>query len=180
MKGEKLSNIADIRFGINARTQAQGEVACLQGKDFDEYGEIDYTGISYVDESQCKDTDFLQLGDVLFAAKGSRNYAVAWGGEIPRTVASSTFFVIRNLQHGIKPEYLVWFLMSARAERFFERNIKQATVRTVSKKVIEQLEIEVVSAEKQQAVIQLAKHFQKSLILNKIINDKYTKLFKHL
>ncbi len=142
MKRKKLSEIAEIRFGINARTQAQGDVVCLQGKDFDEFGEIDHAGLLYVSEDQCKDTDFLQPGDVLFAAKGSRNYAVMWRGEIPRAVASSTFFVIRNLDADVLPEYLAWYLMSVRAQTFFTQNAKLGTVKTISKKVLDSLELQ--------------------------------------
>lgn len=159
MKEYFLSDIAEIRFGINARTQSQGYVVCLQGKDFKEFGEIDHAGLLYVSEDQCKDTDFLQHGDVLFAAKGSRNYAIMWRGEIPRAVASSTFFVIRNLDSDVMPEYLAWYLMSARAQSFFVQNAKLGTVKTISKKVLDKLELQLHTFTDQKRIAMLYRLF---------------------
>lgn len=178
MKRKKLSEIAEIRFGINARTQAQGDVVCLQGKDFDEFGEIDRAGLLYVSEDQCKDTDFLQQGDVLFAAKGSRNYAVMWRGEIPRAVASSTFFVIRNLDSEVLPEYLVWYLMSARAHYFFSQNAKLGTVKTISKKVLDSLELQLHTFTDQKRIAALHRLFvAEQQRITELTEKKKTMLF---
>lgn len=187
MKEYFLSDIAEIRFGINARTQSHGGVACLQGKDFDEFGEIDHAGLLYVSEDQCKDTDFLKPGDVLFAAKGSRNYAIMWRGEIPRAVASSTFFVIRNLHSDVFPEYLAWYLISAQTQRYLERNVKNGTVKTVSKKALENIGVQLPGRKTQDNIIKIYQlyiyHLQlanklaikrKSQILN-LLNEQRTK-----
>lgn len=180
MKEKILSDVADIRFGINARTQSQKAVVCLQGKDFDEFGEIIHAGLLYVSEDQCKNTDILQPGDVLFAAKGSRNYAVLWRGEIPKAVASSTFFVVRNLNADVLPGYLAWFLMSAKAEQYFEQNVKVATVRTISKKSLERLEVPMDSASRQNSIIQLSKLCVKGEMLTLKIQQRYEYLIKHI
>lgn len=180
MKRKILSDIAEIRFGINARTQSQGDVLCLQGKDFDDLGELNATAFSYIDENQCKDTDLLQHGDVLFAAKGSRNYAVTWNDQLPKAVASSTFFVMRMLDKNVLPEYLAWYLMSAHAARHFEKNIKQATVRSVSKSDFENLQIKVPAVSRQEAIIKLHKIYLKDLKLQSRRSEILKKLIFNL
>ncbi|TVR41067.1 MAG: restriction endonuclease subunit S [Cryomorphaceae bacterium] len=180
MKTKFLSDLAEIRFGINTRTSDHGNIPCVQGKDFDDFGQLQTAGLSYISEDQCKDTDFLQPGDVLFAAKGARNYAVCWTGQLSKAVASSTFFVVRNFTDSVLPDYLAWFLMSAKAGRYFEQNVKLATVRTISKKVMENLKIPVSNANHQNDILQLSLLWRKEKLLTTKIQHKYDYLIRHI
>ncbi|CAG5077593.1 restriction endonuclease subunit S [Parvicella tangerina] len=176
----KIKELAEIRFGINARTVPNGTIPCLQGKDFDEFGELDETGITFVPEEDCGEKDWLQKGDVLFAAKGSRNYAVVWMRSDMRVVASATFFVIRLKKKEVLPRYLAWYLMSTHAVRYFERNVKTATIKTISKKVFDQLEVEIPSKERQNKLIVLHYLLRDEQRISALIKEKRERLIMNL
>ena len=156
MKSKKrLSDLATIRFGINVKSIPGGGVPCLQGKDIDQYGNFDNSTLMNVPEYLCSDKDWLKPSEVLFAAKGTRNYAVVWNQTGMNTVASSTFFVIQGDNKEIIPEYLAWYLMSAKARRHFEQHMKKSTVPTISKKVLDKLEIEIPPIKKQNNIVSI-------------------------
>jgi len=177
MKTKILSDLAEIRFGINTRT-SHGNIPCVQGKDFDDFGQLQTSGLSYISEDQCKDIDFLQPGDVLFAAKGTRNYAVCWSGQLPKAVASSIFFVVRVKDDKVLPDYLTWFLMTSEAARHFERDIKTATVRTISKKVFAELRVPLRKVSMQHKIVKLYQLFQsEQRLIDKLTEMKNKMIF---
>ena len=70
-----LKEIANIQTGIFAKPEAEGEIVYLQSKYFDENGKLN--SILHPDLKQGKVTEkhMLRDGDVLFAAKGTKNFA---------------------------------------------------------------------------------------------------------
>jgi len=72
-----LKHIASIQTGVFAKPIQKGEIVYLQSKHFDENGEL--TEILYPDLNVDSKINkhLLEKGDVLFAAKGTKNFA-AW------------------------------------------------------------------------------------------------------
>lgn len=161
---EALNHIADIRTGLFAKTTSKGEIVYLQAKHFNEQGQL--SSILYPDLIADKTIEkhLLVPGDILFAAKGSKNFAALYEAENQQAVASTTFFVIRlrrNDLNRILPEYLVWFLNHPNTQKNLKERAIGTAIVSISKAVLEKLEISIPDIQTQRAVLKI------TLLLNK-------------
>ena len=162
-----LSHIATIQTGVFSKSVAKGDVVYLQARHFDESGEL--TSALHPDLQTSKTTEkhLLQPGDVLFAAKGTKNFAAVYESQNPAAVASTTFFVIRLLDKTILPAYLAWMLNNPAAQKVLKGSAIGSAMVSISKAVLEALEITVPSIKQQQIILEIARLSKKenSLLL---------------
>lgn len=154
----KLLHIASIQTGFFAKPIATGEVVYLQAKHFDENGQL--VGALHLDlkAEGISEKHLLRHGDILFAAKGTKNFATCYESKNPPAVASTSFFVIRLLadfQDKILPEYLVWWLNHQQAQSFLKGKAMGTAIVSISKAVLEELEINIPTVEIQQQVLRI-------------------------
>lgn len=142
-----------MRFGINAKTNEEGDLACVQGKDFSTTFSLIHENVFNVRSTEIKDRDILSVGEVLFAAKGARNYAVVWNSQIKIACATSTFIILSTKDNHVLPEYLSWYLNSKRAYKYFIPFKKKGTIPVINKKALEDFEITVPAIEKQKLIV---------------------------
>ena len=95
----------------------------------------------------------LQDKDLLITAKGERNRVCLYQSEIGQAVASSTFFVIRLHEPGILPEYLQWYLNTAKMQSLLSSLSKGTHILSLSKKALAKVKIEIPPLAKQRAVL---------------------------
>lgn len=104
--------------------------------------------------------DWLQVGDILVAARGNRNYAVLIDESLIATgkqaVAAPHFFIVRIASPAILPDYLCWFLNQQPCQRYFELNSEGTLTKAIKRVVLETIPIAIPSLEKQQTIIRLA------------------------
>lgn len=136
-----LSHIASIQTGVFAKPVADGEIVYLQARYFDESGQLN--GLAHPDlkANDINEKHVLKPGDVLFAAKGSKNFASVIKEHNPPSVASTSFFVIRLKDHKVLPEYLAWFMNNAGTQQFLKSTALGSSMASISKGVLENLEI---------------------------------------
>jgi restriction endonuclease S subunit len=96
---------------------------------------------------------FLEHGDILFMARGARNYALLID-KIPDSVlAAACFFIVRVSNSEVLPEYLWWYLNQAPVEgylkRFSGRSVHMPVVRRA---VLETIDVPIPSIAVQQQV----------------------------
>ena len=72
-----LKHIATIQTGLFAKPIAKGDIVYLQAKHFDENGQLKTSLHPDLKVDTITDKHMLRHGDVLFAAKGTKNFA-AW------------------------------------------------------------------------------------------------------
>ena len=152
----KLSQIAEIKTGIFARPELEGEIIYLQAKDFDEFGDLSAILQAELKADSLTDKHLLKSGDVLFAAKGSKNFATVYRTNFP-AVASTTFFVIRIREPIVLPEYLVWLLNNSATKKLLKGQAIGSSISSISKKVLEELEITIPSLEKQRLILAISR-----------------------
>lgn len=115
----------------------------------------------------------LQNGDIVFMARGSKNYAAILQDVPENTVAAASFFIIRTTALGINPGYLVWYLNNRQAQYYF--NVNSGTgvhMPVVRRLVLERIDIPVPSIEKQRTIAKLYRLSLEELELTTVLLEK--------
>lgn len=151
-----LKEIALIQTGVFARPKSSGEVVYLQAKDFDQNGSLTaqlQPGLRFSDVSQ---KHLLKPGDVLFAAKGSKNFAAVYESHNQPAVASTSFFVIRLHTESVLLGYLAWFLNSAPTLDLLKGKAVGTSIPSISKQVLESVVVPLPPLAKQQTILDIS------------------------
>jgi hypothetical protein len=157
----KLSEIANIQSGHHSRgiitPQKDGSHLLLQPRDVDSHRfayRID-TLTRFKPALSRKDW-LLKTDDVLFMARGARNYSVLLQ-EIPDSVlAAACFFIVRLSRDEVLPGYLCWYLNQTPAERYFRRHSGRGVhMPVVRRSVLENLDIPLPSVKIQKKIEEL-------------------------
>lgn len=172
-----LKDIASIQTGVFAKPTAVGEVVYLQAKHFDEAGQISATLHPDLIAGNVTGKHLLRRGDVLFSAKGTKNFAAVYNIDEP-AVASTSFFVIRleeEFKGRILPEFLVWLINHPIAQTFLKGQAMGSSIASISKGVLEELEISIPAIKTQKLVLNISKLRNKEIVLRQqieILRDK--------
>ena len=162
-----IKDITHIQTGLFAKPAGIGELVYLQSKHFDEYGQLHSVLHPDLAAEGIADKHLLKDGDVLFAAKGAKNFATVFENHNEPSVASTSFFVIRISNQNVLPKYLAWVLNSHATQSLLKAQAIGTSIPSISKQVLENLEITVPSIEIQKAVLQISelRNKEKSLKL---------------
>lgn len=175
-----LQDIANIQTGLFAKTVTKGDVVYLQAKHFDENGKLMYTLEPDLTADNGTNKHLLKPGDILFAAKGTRNFAAVYESHHPPSVASTSFFVIRLRVNNVLPQYLAWFLNHPDTQKFLKANAMGSSIVSISKMVLEMLEIPIPPIEKQETIIKIASLKIQEHDIKKKLNDLQEQYIQHL
>jgi restriction endonuclease S subunit len=156
-----IKDITNIQTGLFAKPSDKGEVVHLQAKHFDENGKLQGELHPDLLANSISEKHLLKDGDVLFAAKGTKNFAAVYESQNPAAVASTSFFVLRPSNDNILPEYLSWFLNHPETQKLIKDKARGTAIPSIRKTALEDLEILIPSLEKQRTVIQLSALVQK-------------------
>jgi restriction endonuclease S subunit len=85
---------------------------------------------------------FLKSGDILFMARGARNFSVLIDRLPGNVVAAACFFIVRISDFEILPKYLCWYLNQSPVERYLKRFSGRAVhMPVVRRAVLENIDI---------------------------------------
>ena len=165
-----LKDIATIASGIYAKPSMTGEAIYLQATYFDAYGRLDATVKPDLKLNSRQQKHLLQDGDILFAAKGLKNFSVIYREVMGRAVASSVFFVIRIEKHSrVNPEFLAWCLNHPESQRYYKAYAKGSSIPSISKKVLEDLDLPIPPMHTQSQILRLQQlHNRERELIEKI------------
>jgi restriction endonuclease S subunit len=153
----KLHNISSIKTGVFARTVTKGEAVYLKSQHFDEYGQLRRKLHADLYINDVIENHLLRPGDVLFSAKGTKNYAALYESQNPFAVASTSFFVIRLIEnsHRVLPEYLHWFLNHPTTQKILKSQAIGSSTASISKAVLDELEIYIPDLQTQAVILKI-------------------------
>lgn len=151
-----IKNITSIQTGLFAKPLDEGDLVYLQVKHFNEFGQLQNALHCDLQSSQVAEKHLLREGDVLFAAKGTKNFAATFEKHNIPSVASTSFFVLRLSTDKILPEYLSWFLNSNTTQSLLKGQAIGTSIPSISKQVLENVEIAIPSIKTQKAVLQIS------------------------
>lgn len=127
-------------------------------------------------EPQGRRDDWLQVGDILVAARGSHNYAILVDADLQEqnqlAIAAPHFFVVRTQADTILPAFLTWLLNQTACQRYFEQNAEGSVTKSIRRSVLEFTPIVIPPLVKQQSVVELAHAIRKEQrILHALIQN---------
>ncbi|MCB0539458.1 MAG: restriction endonuclease subunit S [Bacteroidetes bacterium] len=162
-----IKDITNIQTGLFAKPAGIGELVYLQSKHFDEYGQLHSVLHPDLPAEGISEKHLLKDGDVLFAAKGTKNFAAVFENHNEPSVASTSFFVIRPTSNKVLPKFLAWFLNNHSTQTLLKGQAIGTSIPSISKQVLENLEITIPSIETQLAILQITqlRNREKSLKL---------------
>jgi len=175
-----LKHIASIQTGVFAKPIPKGKIVYLQAKHFDENGELTENLYPDLDASSKIKKHLLLKGDVLFAAKGSKNFAAWYENDEMPAVASTSFFVIRPQDKNILPGYLTWFLNHSSTQALLKGQARGSSIASISKSVLSELEIPIPNIEKQELILRISKLRNKEKNLKRQVENLREKQIQSL
>lgn len=152
-----IKDIANIQTGLFAKPAGIGELVYLQSKHFDEYGQLHSVLHPDLPAEGISEKHLLKDGDVLFAAKGTKNFAAVFENHNEPSVASTSFFVIRPADKKVLPQYLAWFLNNHTTQTLLKGQAIGTSIPSISKQVLENLEMPVPEIKAQKAIVEISK-----------------------
>lgn len=167
-----LRHIANIQTGIFAKPSSKGEIAYLQSKHFDETGQLQSILHPDLKADNITEKHLLRIGDVLFAAKGTKNFATLYESKNQLSVASTSFFVIRiknEFTNKIFSEFLVCLLNHPLTQKFLKGKAIGSSIASISKSVLEDLEISIPEIKTQKAVLKISQLYNTEKKINQQI-----------
>jgi len=102
-----------------------------------------------------KKPDWLIKGDILFVARGSRNYAALVGESKMQVVSAPHFYILRVKGRSLLPEFLVWQLNQKPLQHYFDRAAEGSHTKSVRRSLLEEAKINVPSIERQKQILGL-------------------------
>ena len=152
-----IKDITHIQTGLFAKPSGLGELVYLQSKHFDEYGQLHSVLHPDLVAEGISEKHLLKDGDVVFAAKGTKNFAAVFENHNEPSVASTSFFVIRPIDNKVLPQFLAWFLNNPVTQTLLKGQAIGTSIPSISKQVLENMEITVPSIETQKTILQITK-----------------------
>lgn len=165
----KLGDIADIRSGYTLREAItpvpEGDVRILQIKDLELDWQCDRKVLPAIAWEQNALPPLLEKGQIVVAARGNRNTATVYRGDIP-VVTTNQFLVItlKKKESEFIPEYLGWILNQPMIQLQFQRS--GSNIQLITKAALMQVWIPVPTIETQHQIGQLQRiwHHEDDLI----------------
>ncbi|MDT0643724.1 restriction endonuclease subunit S [Zunongwangia sp. F363] len=173
MKVLKIGDIVQVQFGPHLKSNAQGAIKYLLAGHFDENLKLTNFQDSYVLPSPKINKFLLQSNDVILAGKGQRTFAWAYNEDMGPMVPSSLFYLLRALDDIILGEYLAAVLNSDKVQHKLNLIGAGATVTSIPKKELNELEINIPSIEEQRSFLKIYRLFEKDIELtDKLLQEK--------
>lgn len=160
LRTHKLGDLADIRAGFPFRgaiePSLEGDVGVVQMKNVNEISQVDWRNLTRTRLEGKRSPDWLEAGDILFLARGNRNFAVCLDTPPPQTVCSPHFFQIHvKNSKKILPAFLAWQINQAPAQQYLKASAEGGLIGNIRRSVLESLTITVPALEQQHAVMRL-------------------------
>ena len=174
----KLKTIAKIQSGyINrGKIEVSDNGSCLliqaKGADADQLSYRTDQLIRFNPRWSGKDW-FLEPGDILFMARGARNYSLLIDKVPDSVLAASCFFIVRISNSNASAEYLWWYLNQRPVEdylkRFSGRSVHMPVVRRA---VLENIDIPLPPIETQKRIAEITAMMAKEQDFYKKLAEK--------
>jgi len=161
---DKLAHISPgYPFRGSLSEDPDGDALVLRMGDVDPDSGAAWDGLIQVALKGRRCPDWLRDDDIVFLAKGNRNYATLLKHVPPKVVASPQFFVLRADTDVIDPSFLAWQMNQRHAKRYFKAEAEGSTSISIRKSVLAALPIMLPSSVEQLRMMQVVNCAQEQL-----------------
>lgn len=176
----RLSEVADIHVGYPFRGSIKHDknaaVRVIQAKDISDLGELIIADLVRTELTGKKQPIWLELGDVLFIAKGMRTYAACIPEQLEDVTCSPSLFQIRiksSQRNKVNPMFLAWQLNQKPIQQYFRKSAEGSTQTNIRKPVLADVELAIPDIEKQNTIAKLyVASIKENALLQKLINNR--------
>jgi restriction endonuclease S subunit len=154
---QKLSDIIKIRSGVFAKSDTNPDLYYIQSTDFNKLRNWNKTLNPVLTNSTKFSNHVLNVGDILFVAKGRDFFAVVYDGMFQPAVASTTFLVLQVQSSNVVSDYVAWYINHPQTQTLLWSLAKGSAIPSISKSILEQIEIPVPQISKQMTILELHK-----------------------
>jgi restriction endonuclease S subunit len=155
-----LRDLADVQAGHPFRGSVPaivgGNVHVLQMRDVTPDGGIEWGTLVQTEIEPGKHPSWLKRHDLVFVARGARNYAVCLQDVPKASVCSQYFFLLRIKVPTLLPEFLAWQINRAPAQRYLASNAEGSDQLSIRRGVLEAMPIAVPPLAQQELVVEFA------------------------
>lgn len=177
----KLKDLVTTQSGIYEKNHPDGDILYLQVSDFKNGKNLNNDLKPAIINNERVEKFILQDKDLLFAAKGTSNFCVMYRLGKEKAVASSSFFVIRILNNNnVDPEYICWFLNTPHTLTHLKTHAVGTSIPSITKTMLENLEINMLSLEKQRLIVAYHNLQDREVELHALIAQKKRLLTDHI
>lgn len=177
-----LAGLAHVQSGHPFRGSVPpvpgGNAFALQMRDISLDNGVAWNGLVQTQIDGRKAPEWLQSGDVVFVARGARNFAVCLQDVPLPAVCSQYFFLLRvKASSGLLPDFLAWQINGAPAQRYLASNAEGSDQLSIRRGILENLSIVVPPITKQRLIVALANQaIQEKKILEGLIRNRQRQL----
>jgi len=155
----KLADLATISAGHPFRgkipEQSGSGIRAVQMKDISIEQGVCWDSVVETELAGKKQPDWLMNGDILFAARGSRNYAILINQVSGQVVSAPHFYILRVNGQSLLPEFLVWQLNQKSLQNYFDRAAQGSFTKSIKRSILEGAEITVPPLDTQKQIVGL-------------------------
>lgn len=135
---------------------APGDVGVIQMRNVEE-GIVDWSKLARVTLPTKRAPDLLEVGDVIFATRGRRNFAVVLEQIPGPAVCSPHFFVLRSRDpQRLLPAFLAWQINQRPAQDYLQQAATGSHILNITRAAIESLPLSIPPAAVQRTIVELA------------------------
>ena len=176
---KKIKDISDIQIGYQFRGKIEadpkGTHKVIQIRDFDELQNLRVTDLCKVTLKYDAERYLVDKGNILFLARGHRNYAISIKDSLENTIAASYFFILRLKNDTVLPEYLAWLIKQSPAQAYLHNIARRGThMPMVPKSAFEDMPIDIPDLKTQKTIIELDGLLEKERSLSHQLQEKRT------
>ncbi len=140
---------------------ADGSVLTIQMRDVDIATGVAWQGVARTNPGGRKEPNWLQVGDIIFLARGAHNFA-AYVSHVPGpAVCSQSFFLLRVTDSNLLPAFLAWQINQIPAQNYLRKNAEGTNQVSIRRGILEGLPITVPPLAQQQQLLCFAEVMQR-------------------
>lgn len=182
---QKIKDIADIQLGYQFRKKIEperdGTHQVIQIRDFDENQNLNQEGLCRVTIDQLSEKYLVHKNDILFLARGHRNYAIHVMDSMEGTIAASHFFILKIKSKNVIPAYLAWFINQAPAQGYLHNLARRGShMPIIPKSVFGNIKVHIPDIETQKRIVKLNTLIDKERTLLYNLREKRALLIRSL
>ncbi len=156
----KLKEIASIHMGNSLRSRLEylesGPISIIQMKDLTKENTVDCSGLRKIGSDKIKASHLVKPGDLIFRSRGLTKTTAILKDDPGDCIVVAPLLRIRVSERTVLPEYLNWYLSQTPAQNYLISRSKGTALKMISKKALENIEIDLPPFERQKTIVELA------------------------